>query len=100
MRSATGGLMLSLTLFACSMFASPSDSATTCASLTSLSLPDTTITLAQSYTAGETVSGTRHSAGRALPGGGNGQANQQIKYSFRGVDTDGRKLEWKISADR
>jgi feruloyl esterase len=50
--------MLSLTLLASSMFASPSNPATTCASLTSLSLPNTTITLAQSYTAGETVSGT------------------------------------------
>lgn len=32
--------------------------AATCADLTSLSLPNTTITLAQSYTAGQTVSGT------------------------------------------
>jgi hypothetical protein len=39
-------------------YASPAAAAATCASLTGLSLPNTTITLAQSYTAGETVSGT------------------------------------------
>jgi feruloyl esterase len=50
--------MLSLTLLTCFLFAPPPASAATCESLTSLSLPNTTITLAQSYTAGEVVSGT------------------------------------------
>ncbi|MGC2210524.1 MAG: tannase/feruloyl esterase family alpha/beta hydrolase [Candidatus Korobacteraceae bacterium] len=58
MRSANGVLTLSLTLLICSIVVCASASAATCASLTSLSLPNTTITLAQSYTAGETVSGT------------------------------------------
>lgn len=57
MRSATG-ILMSSTLLACSILAAPASSVATCASLTSLSLPNTTITLAQSYTAGETVSGT------------------------------------------
>jgi Tannase and feruloyl esterase len=58
MRSFTGALMLSLTLSTCAIFVSIPASATTCASLASLSLPNTTITLAQSYTAGQTVTGT------------------------------------------
>ena len=40
------------------LYAGPAAAAATCASLTSLSLPNTTITLAQSYTAGQTVSGS------------------------------------------
>ena len=58
MRSTNGVLTFSLTLLIASIVACASASAATCASLTSLSLPNTTITLAQSYTAGETVSGT------------------------------------------
>ena len=58
MKPATAALSLSVILLTCSTFASPSASAETCANLTSLSLPNTTITLAQSYTAGETVTGT------------------------------------------
>lgn len=58
MRSFTGVLMLSLTLLTSAVFVSLPASATTCASLASLSLPNTTITLAQSYTAGQTVTGT------------------------------------------
>jgi feruloyl esterase len=58
MKPATCVLSLSMILLTCSTFAFPSASAEPCASLTSLSLPNTTITLAQSYTAGETVTGT------------------------------------------
>ena len=43
---------------AAAMHAAPSAAATACADLTSFLLPDTTITLAQSYTAGATVSGS------------------------------------------
>jgi len=49
---------LCLLLVPCLMLACGAASATTCESLINLSLPNTTITLAQSYTAGETVSGT------------------------------------------
>ncbi len=42
----------------CLLLGSRAASAATCTSLTSLQLPDTTITLAQSYAAGDTVSGT------------------------------------------
>ena len=55
MRSVSGLVVFSLSLL---MFASPAASAATCSSLTTLQLPDTTITLAQSYAAGDTVSGT------------------------------------------
>jgi len=58
MRSVTGVLTLSITLLAWAMFAPAPASAVTCANLTNLSLLNTTITLAQSYTAGQTVSGT------------------------------------------
>jgi len=58
MRSVTGVLVFSLTLLTCAVFASPPASAATCASLTSLSLPNTTITLAQPYAAGDPVTGT------------------------------------------
>ena len=43
---------------AAALHAAPSAAATACADLTSFLLPDTTITLAQSYTAGATVSGS------------------------------------------
>jgi hypothetical protein len=50
--------LLSLLFVPCLMLAGRAANATTCESLINLSLPNTTITLAQSYTAGETVSGT------------------------------------------
>lgn len=56
MRSARHGLLLSLIVLACAVYASsPAAAGPTCASLTGLSLPNTVITLAQSYTAGQTV---------------------------------------------
>jgi len=51
-------LMLSIVLLPGFLVMSRPAAAATCSSLTSLSLPKTTITLAQSYTAGETISGT------------------------------------------
>ena len=59
MKPASGALLLSLTLPAGLLLASTSAAAaTSCASLTGLSLPNTTITLAQSYNSGDTVTGT------------------------------------------
>lgn len=49
---------LSVFLLVAVAFGASAAAATTCASLTSLSLPNTTITLAQSYAAGATVTGT------------------------------------------
>jgi feruloyl esterase len=57
-RSICGRWVLSLLLAPCLMLTCRAANATTCQSLINLSLPNTTITLAQSYTAGETVSGT------------------------------------------
>lgn len=51
------GMLFAFLLVAVALSASAA-AATSCASLTSLSLPNTTITLAQSYTAGQVVSGT------------------------------------------
>ena len=63
MRSVSGVLVLSILLTPV-VFAPTTASAASCASLTSLSLPNTTITLAQSYTAGATVvPGTKAPAG-------------------------------------
>src|SRR5580704_12480733 len=47
-----------IALLSCLVILSRPAAAATCSSLTNLSLPKTTITLAQSYTAGETISGT------------------------------------------
>src|SRR5271170_4921184 len=57
-RTIPRALMLSIALLPYLLTISHSAAAATCSSLTSLALPNTTITLAQSYTAGETVSGT------------------------------------------
>jgi feruloyl esterase len=57
MRSVSGTSMLPIALVGCLILASGPASATDCEGLTSLSLPNTTITLAQTYAAGETVSG-------------------------------------------
>ncbi len=58
MRSVSGLFVLSLSLLAVLALASGAASAASCADLSGLKLPDTTITLAQSYAAGEVVSGT------------------------------------------
>jgi Tannase and feruloyl esterase len=58
MKPASGISTLSLVLSASLALACGAASAADCESLTSLALPDTTITLAQTYAAGETVSGT------------------------------------------
>ena len=50
--------LFSLILVPCLVLASRTSSAATCESLINLALPNTTITLAQSYAAGATVSGT------------------------------------------
>jgi feruloyl esterase len=47
-----------IALLSCFLIISRPAAASTCSSLTSLALPKTTITLAQSYTSGETISGT------------------------------------------
>ena len=57
-RSIPRALMISIALLSCLLIMSRPAAAATCSSLTNLSLPKTTITLAQSYTAGETISGT------------------------------------------
>jgi Tannase and feruloyl esterase len=57
-RSVPRVLMPSIALLSCFLIMSRPAAATTCSNLTSLALPKTTITLAQSYTAGETISGT------------------------------------------
>src|SRR5260221_13351174 len=57
MREFPGFSMLQLALGTCLIVASHPASAADCEGLTGLSLPNTTITLAQSYAAGETVSG-------------------------------------------
>ncbi len=64
-----------LCLLTAVLLASPAVSAADCASLTGLALPDTTITIAQSYAAGSIVSGTTKApvglcrvAGTARPG--------------------------------
>jgi len=44
--------------------------------------PNTTITLAQSYTAGETVFRHHHSPRRSVPGGGHGEAGRRIERPF------------------
>ena len=49
---------LSLLCMPCLLFAARAANATTCESLTNLALPNTIITLAQVYAAGETVSGS------------------------------------------
>jgi len=77
-KSVSGAVLLSFTLSAGLMLASsPASAATSCASLTGLSLPNTTITLAQSYNAGDTVTGTTKApvglcrvAGTVKPGPG------------------------------
>jgi tannase/feruloyl esterase len=56
-RRKTRHVLNSLLLSSVAFYAGPA-AAATCASLTGLSLPNTTITLAQSYTAGQTVVGT------------------------------------------
>jgi feruloyl esterase len=58
MRSGSGVATLSIAFPTCLILASLAASAADCEGITSLSLPNTTITLAQTYTAGETVSGT------------------------------------------
>jgi hypothetical protein len=57
-RSAPRALMISIALLSCLLTLSRPAVSATCSSLTDLSLPKTTITLAQSYSAGETISGT------------------------------------------
>jgi hypothetical protein len=57
-RSICNRWTLTVLLVSCLMLAGRAANAATCESLINLSLPNTTITLAQSYTAGETVSGT------------------------------------------
>jgi feruloyl esterase len=57
-RSRPTQLVLSFLAVPSLMFAAYSANATTCESLVNLALPKTTITLAQSYSAGSTVSGT------------------------------------------
>jgi hypothetical protein len=75
-RHKTGQVLKTLLLSSVALYAAPAVAATSCASLTGLSLPNnTTITLAQSYAAGQTVSGSTVApvglcrvAGTAKPG--------------------------------
>ena len=77
MRAVSGVSMLSIALATCLIPASLPASGADCEGLTSLSLPNTTITLAQSYAADETVSGSTTApvdlcrvAGKVKPGSG------------------------------
>jgi Tannase and feruloyl esterase len=58
MKSASAALLLSFTVLPGLMLASNPAAAAGCAGLSSLALPNTTITLAQTYSAGDTVVGT------------------------------------------
>ena len=90
MRSLRHLLLFSISFLSCLLLGSTAASAATCTSLTSLRLPETTITLAQSYAAGDIVSGTTKAPAGLCRVAGTVKPGQRSNVHFEvWIPTDG-----------